>query len=233
MAIFRRGKRTDLRGRWSDVFVTLVTVLLIYLTLRWATFEPFVIPSGSMKPTLLVQDYVLVKKWAYGLRIPTSENWFFGPVVPKRGDIVVFRSKDDKNHFMVKRVIGLPGDLVEMKPNGFISINGEPFEYQEGEKNEDFIEYRESNGHRSYTVRYSQSHHDHSIEEKVPQGQIFLMGDNRDHSMDSRFWGGLPLNKILGRVTYIWMSCEENDEVSSFLCQPEYFRMERLFKKVR
>ena len=193
------------------------------------------IPSGSMKPTLLVQDYVMVKKWAYGLRIPFSEKWLIGPALPGRGDVVVFKSKEESGHFMVKRVVGLPGDEIEVNDEGKISVNGKPFAYG-GElpsSEDDHIEFEENNGRKSYRVRYMADMSDHQHKTKVPAGEIFFMGDNRDHSMDSRFWGSLPINRIVGQVSIIWMSCEDNDEISSFLCSPEYFRRQRIFTRVR
>ena len=210
--------RRDLRGRWSDVVKTLVLVVGCYLVLRWITVEPYVIPSGSMKPTLLVQDYVLVNKWAFGLRLPFSKTWWVGPSIPNRGDVVVFRSKEDDSHIMVKRVIGLPGEKISMAENGRISINDQPLKVETSEVREEQWRYDAFQGVRGpYEVRYEmESGEEEAREFLVPDGSVFLMGDNRDHSFDSRFWGALPMENLLGRASVIWMSCEDNDKAVSY-----------------
>ena len=229
-----KGKRKDLRGTWGDVLKVFLSIFFLYMTLRWISWEPYVIPSGSMKPTLLVQDYVLVKKWAYGLRVPFSNSWLIGPRTPERGDIVVFRSVDDDNHFMVKRVIGLPGDQVFVSSQGEVRINGEPFSREQSSGEEkDHSYFSENNGLRNYTTQLEEGLLRSDFESTVPEGHIFLMGDNRDHSMDSRYWGALPLEKVLGEVSLIWMSCGESQKFSTFLCAPEAFRWNRIMKVAR
>ena len=230
-----RKRREDLRGRWSDVGRVFFTVLICYMTLRWISWEPYVIPSGSMKPTLLVQDYVLVKKWAYGVRLPFTTSWLFGPSLPARGDIVVFKSLDDDAHFMVKRVVGLPGDQVKMSANGELSINGKSFErsLDTEKEDEDYLHFTEDNGNIQYTIQQADHSDRTDVDYTVPEGHLFMMGDNRDRSMDSRYWGSLPLERVLGQVSLIWMSCGESQEFSTFLCPPEAFRTERIMKVVR
>ena len=183
-----------------------------------------------MEQTLLVQDYVLVKKWSYGLRLPFSENWLLGPWAPQRGDIVVFRDGDGKNRFLVKRVIGLPGDRVSMDEKGVISINGSPFRYQLLEsEDEDFSVRIENNGQRSYRVQYFSDMEQEAFGFQVPQAEFFVMGDNRNMSMDSRYYGGVGIHRLMGKLAMIWLSCQDSGENPDFLCSPENFRMERLF----
>ena len=228
-----RNKTKDKRGTWFDVLKSLTIILALYLCFRWILWEPFVIPSSSMEQTLLVQDYVAVKKHAYGLRIPFTKNWLLGPFLPKRGDIVVFKSKNGDGNFIVKRVIGLPGDEIRMDESGFLQVNDNPFVYQPiEEENEEFLVFRESNGEKTYRVQLAKGITQRPFQEKVPEGHIFMMGDNRNFSHDSRYWGALPLLNIMGKLTMIWMSCEESDSYSSFLCSPKDFRKERIFMKV-
>lgn len=238
MSLLYRKDPNDKRGKWTDVFRSLLIILLVYLTFRWILWEPFVIPSGSMEQTLLVQDYVTVKKWAYGVRIPFTKNWLFGPITPKRGDIVVFKGVDDSGHFLVKRVVGLPGDSIQIGKTGKIAINGVEFNYQKTtskDKNieENFDVFIENNGDKEYTVQYLKDWDQEPDNYTVPPGQLFMMGDNRNYSSDSRVWGTLPMANIVGRLSMIWVSCNESETYSSFLCSPSDFRLERFFKIVK
>ena len=232
MLLWRQDPK-DKRGKWSDVFKSLALILILYMGFRWILFEPYVIPSGSMKQTLLIQDYVIVKKWAFGIRIPFTSDWLVGPSVPERGDIVVFHSKGESGHILVKRVIGLPGDQIMIDEKGFIQINDSPFAYQPIEENNpEYDVYLEDNGEKSYRIQLEKDFTQTTYDLTVPDGHLFMMGDNRNYSSDSRFWGPLPLEKIMGKLTMIWMSCEESDTYSSFLCAPKDFRKDRFFKKV-
>ncbi len=231
--LFRKDPQ-DLRGKWSDVLRSLFIIIVLYMGFRWILWEPFVIPSGSMESTLLVQDYVLVKKWAYGLRLPFSETWAYGPHTPARGDIVVFKAKDESGHFLVKRVIGLPGETLFIDNQGHIHINGKSFSYQSSDyPDDDYRVLTENNGSKSYQVQYLSGVEQKSEEIYVPEGHLFMMGDNRNQSADSRYWGALPLERIVGKLDLIWMSCRESDKHSSFLCAPADFRTERLFRLVQ
>ncbi len=234
MGLLYRKDSSDRRGKWTDVFKALFLILLTYMTFRWILWEPFVIPSGSMETSLLVQDYVVVQKFSYGLRIPFTEKWLIGPNVPNRGDIVVFKSvNEDSGHFIVKRVIGLPGDEIRIGSKGFIQINDAPFVYQEmPQSDEDYVVYQEDNGEKQYLVQFSRDFEHKTKEIKVPEGHLFMMGDNRNHSYDSRFWGALPMERIMGKLTMIWISCEESESLSSFLCSAKDIRYDRLFKSV-
>lgn len=230
---FYRKDAKDRRGKWSDVLKSIGIMLVVYLCFRWILWEPFVIPSGSMESTLLVQDYVMVKKWAYGVRIPFTENWVSGPQAPQRGDIVVFKATDETGHFLVKRVVGLPGESIRINEQGHIYIDGVGFDYKlQDSENPDYMVYQEHNGVKSYKVQYLSGISQEPSEFQVPEGHIFMMGDNRNQSSDSRFWGPLPMNRIMGKLVVIWMSCQESESYSSFLCPPNNFRMERIFKLV-
>ncbi|MCB0377580.1 MAG: signal peptidase I [Bdellovibrionales bacterium] len=231
-----RRHREDKRGRWSDVFASLACIVIAYMFLRWISFEPFVIPSGSMRPNLLVQDYVFVKKFAYGLRLPFTKKWLFGPSGIQRGDVVVFKGKGDDFHFLVKRVIGLPGDSVVVHDDGKLQVNGEDYSYVGPEASQDegdMSQFVESHDNLSYTVQYEKDVYGMDYSIQVPEGEIFLMGDNRNRSMDSRYWGTLPEERVLGKAWLIWMSCEDSEKLSSMFCPPEAIRWPRLFQWIR
>ncbi|MCJ8276093.1 MAG: signal peptidase I, partial [Bdellovibrionales bacterium] len=173
--------------------------------------------------------YVLVKKWAYGVRIPFSNNWLIGPSIPKRGDIVVFKSKDDDFHFLVKRVVGLPGDELQINDQGRISVNGIAWQYDSTPSDDnEVLAFQENNQFKSYSVQYDEGTNDALFETTVPEGHVFLMGDNRHHSMDSRYWGALPVERLLGKVSVIWFSCGESENSSGFLCPPDVIRWDRI-----
>lgn len=232
MSLLYRKDPDDKRGKWSDVLRSLFVILVLYLGFRWVLFEPFVIPSGSMEKTLLVQDYVVVKKWAYGLRFPFTKSWFTGPHIPKRGDIVVFKSLDDSGHFLVKRVVGLPGEKLTMDKEGLLRINGDLFNYRDVSDNDAYKVLVENNGRKEYRVQYIKGMAQSPYEIEIPPGHIFMMGDNRNHSADSRYWGPLPMENIMGQLTMVWISCKESETLSSFLCSPKDFRNDRFFKWV-
>ncbi len=193
-----------------------------------------------MIPSLLIKDYILVTKFSYGLRVPFTKIWLMGPSLPDRGDVVVFRAKDDDFYFMVKRVVGLPGDRIQMvQKDGVdrLSINGtlmEQTELNPPEDEEDFSWYSEILGNRKHYVQYSKfSSQQEAQEFVVPKGHIFVMGDNRDRSSDSRVWGPLPVENILGQAQLIWMSCKEDSPAGGVFCFGEDLRTERLFKFIQ
>jgi signal peptidase I len=219
--------------------------VLMVLALRWIIWEPFVIPSGSMIPTLLINDHIIVSKFTYGLRWPFSQSWAYGPHMPKRGDVVVFRSNENDGIFMIKRVMGLPGDKIQFNEQGQVLINGEKLRAEDraledqfsnidlrAESNQ-FISRRETIGSHEYwtlldpnTFRYTMDEH------VVPEGKIFLMGDNRDHSRDSRFWGDLPIENLRGRAQLVWLSCEKTMSKVQFICDPRSIRWHRFFHRI-
>lgn len=233
MGLLYRQNSQDKRGKWTDVFKSLVIIILCYLSFRWILWEPYVIPSGSMEKTLLIQDYIVAKKWVYGLRLPFTEKWLWGPVTPQRGDIVIFNAVDQSGHTLVKRVIGLPGDQILMNDKGYLQVNDAPFVYQESSRsNQDFDVYQEDNGEKRYFVQYSKRVVQTPFEYTVPEGHLFMMGDNRNFSADSRFWGPLPIEKIMGKLSMILISCEDSESYSSFLCPLSDLRKDRFFKLV-
>lgn len=217
----------------------------LVLAFRWIVWEPFVIPSGSMIPTLLINDHIVVSKFTYGVRWPFSQTWVFGPNVPKRGDVVVFRSSENDGIYMIKRVMGLPGDKIQFDEQGQVFINGEKLKAEEipldnqfsatdlrADGNQ-FVSTRETIDGREHwalldpsTFRYTMAEH------IVPEGKIFLMGDNRDHSRDSRFWGDLPIENLRGRAQFVWLSCEKTLSKVQFICDPRSIRWHRFFHRI-
>jgi len=205
-------------------------VLLAVLVLRAFIFEPFRIPSGSMMPTLLVGDFILVNKFTYGLRLPVSHYKITEGDKPRRGDVVVFRYPQDESQDYIKRVIGLPGDHVSYY-NRQLSINGVMVDTKEdrlyqglGDLNRmpgasgcdragaDCQVYVESIGDDSYTVMTNPaSLYGINGEFFVPEGHYFVMGDNRDHSNDSRIWGYVPKENLVGKAVRIWMHWDWRD----------------------
>jgi signal peptidase I len=221
------------------------------LAFRWMLFEPYVIPSGSMIPTLLVHDHILVNKFAFGVRVPFTKSWLFKNSDPKRGDIVVFRSVEDNGYFMIKRVVGIPGDTVEVDQDGFLKINGEKLETKILPVSEDSttqapyypvkesdiggsfsdFEFFEENltgvVHRGMVTKGVPRFFDHPV--TVGADQYFCMGDNRDNSKDSRYWGALPRENLLGKALFVWLSCDETLPYLPFLCNPLKLRWGRFF----
>ncbi len=225
------SKETSKKGRWRDVFRDFFLVVLLVCAFRWGVAEPFLVPSGSMIPTLLVKDYIFVTKYSYGVRLPFTKKWLLGPYTPQRGDVVVFRSKDDNFYFMVKRVVGLPGDKIVLSPTEpRLMINGQPVELEDlGMQAEAAKLFSENLLGREHMLQYTAAEGFASVGEYVvPEGHLFMMGDNRDRSSDSRMWGPLPVENILGKAQFIWMSCDEGAPAGSILCLDEHMRRDRV-----
>lgn len=219
-----------------ESLLSLVFALVIVFMIRSSVFESFKIPSGSMIPTLAIGDYIFVNKFAYGIKIPFSDSLLDQPIYlyhrdpPKRGDVIVFRFPKDESIFFIKRVIGLPGDTIEMRDK-LLYINGAPVtrdampapeqsslltggvlsDPQYTVTNPDFF--------TEHLVRADHSKADHMmILDKnnsmgrnfgpvtVPSESLFCMGDNRDVSNDSRYWGFVPMRNVAGRATFVWFS---------------------------
>lgn len=190
-------------------------ILLIVFLLRSFLFEPFRIPSGSLEPTLLTGDFILVNKYDYGIRLPVWHKEVMPMHTPARGDIMIFRWPPNQAFNFIKRVIGLPGDHVSYINKSLI-INGEVMpqkmlrqtsvENETGttwmadEKEENLLGIR----HKIYIDPNKPSHDFQDI--IVPPGMYFVMGDNRDDSADSRYWGFVPNKNIVGKAVLIWMS---------------------------
>lgn len=189
-------------------------VLFIVLVLRSFIFEPFRIPSGSMIPTLLVGDFILVSKFSYGLRLPVINKKILETGEPELGDVAVFRYPRDPSKDYIKRVVGLPGDTITFQ-NKKLSVNGELVEVSEGEPyvytTQDDTEvramlFRETLGATTHELLIDPADR-HAVNNQwtVPAGHYFMAGDNRDHSNDSRYWGMVPEENLVGRATRIWM----------------------------
>lgn len=215
---------------WLDWTAGLFPVILIVFVLRSFLFEPFKIPSGSMIPTLLVGDLILVNKFHYGVRLPVANIKLINNHDPKPGDVIVFRYPLDPRIDYIKRVVGIPGDEVSYL-NQKLSVNGKPVESQsEGPYYDpDSIRYAPKFSEKLGSVKHSilvqpdaapplgplegfQQFRDqcrYSAEGvvcKVPAGHYFVMGDNRDNSQDSRYWGFVPDQNIVGKAFWIWMN---------------------------
>jgi signal peptidase I len=183
-------------------------VLLFVLVIRSFVFEPFRIPSGSMMPTLLQGDYIFVKKYSYGLRLPVLETKIIETGEPERGDVVVFRLPSEPNVNYIKRVVGLPGDRIEYL-NHRLTVNGEPVpvsrdaEAPAGNSASRFIEDLGGRRHPILIASPGNTIRDGVYE--VPEGSYFMLGDNRDNSRDSRFIGMIPESHLVGEAVRIWM----------------------------
>jgi len=183
-------------------------VLLFVLIIRSFVFEPFRIPSGSMMPTLLQGDYIFVKKYSYGLRLPVVETKILETGEPERGDVVVFRLPSEPSVNYIKRVVGLPGDEVVYRGHE-LTINGEPVglvrdatEPAHG----GIPQFTETLGDREHAILISRP--ENTMADGVyvvPEGSYFVMGDNRDNSRDSRYIGPIPETHLVGEAVRIWM----------------------------
>ena len=192
-------------------------VLLFVLLIRSFVFEPFRIPSGSMMPTLVQGDFIFVKKYSYGLRWPVLEKKFFATGSPERGDVVVFRLPSNPKINYIKRVVGLPGDIISYD-GARLTINGELVyvtDAAEGTADDGGYIYSELLGERQHSIR----HKDNIAENlqprvrsyEVPDGHFFMMGDNRDNSQDSRYIGPIPETHLVGEAVRIWMHLDLSD----------------------
>lgn len=192
-------------------------IFLIVLIFRSFLFEPFRIPTGSLEPTLLVGDFLVANKYSYGIRLPVWEKKIIAVGEPKTGDIAVFRWPPDPEYNYIKRVIGIPGDKIEYK-NKQLIINGKPVEQEFVENTLDesskkiVKKYRENlNGvvHEIY-IRPEVKAQDFTL--TVPNGHYFMMGDNRDDSADSRYWGFVSEEYLKGKALFVWMSWDSNTD---------------------
>jgi signal peptidase I len=199
---------------WLETFSGLFSVLLIVFVIRSFMYEPFRIPSGSMKPGLLEGDFILVNKYAYGLRFPVIGTKILSNGMPARGDVMVFHYPLNPSENFIKRVIGLPGDTIVYRDKT-IYVNGQKVN-QEGDVEDMDVDiqgpvhrvYRkqETIDSRSYAIFVDPNYIGVEMETTVPAGHYFMMGDNRDHSGDSRKWGVLPEENIVGKAVMVWLS---------------------------
>jgi signal peptidase I len=181
-------------------------VLLFVLVIRSFVFEPFRIPSGSMMPTLLEGDFIFVKKYSYGLRLPVTETKFIETGEPERGDVIVFRLPQDPSINYIKRVIGLPGDTVVYERHR-LTINGETIDLRPNENNPGnapvYLEDLDGRVHDVLVLDPRNTARDGTY--RVPEGHYFVMGDNRDRSKDSRYIGAIAEEFLVGEAVRIWM----------------------------
>jgi signal peptidase I len=251
MSVTSGTKRKE--GGIAETVRVIFHALVIALVIRTFLFQPFNIPSGSMKATLLVGDYLFVSKYSYGFSqysLPLSPPLFSGRIpdgfMPERGDVVVFRLPKDTSTDYIKRVIGLPGDQIQVI-DGVVSINGTPVKH---ERAPEFIETEEGaqatpvkrwkdtlpNGVSYYTLDLvDNGFADNTQVYTVPPGNYFMMGDNRDNSTDSRFSqvGFVPFENIVGKAQMIFFSVYEGERAWQFWRWPVAVRWNRLFSIVR
>ncbi|MFY2509663.1 signal peptidase I [Vibrio pectenicida] len=223
---------------WIENCVSIFPVIAVVLVLRSFIYEPFQIPSGSMKPTLLVGDFILVEKYAYGLKDPVWRNQLVEVGKPERGDVMVFKYPPQPSIDYIKRVVGLPGDLIRYSGDKQICIQKagtsvcEPVKLFNVEES-DFIDrgvqqiqMTEQLGSMAHNILVNplarnpvEQYYPRSgtTEWVVPQGQYFVMGDNRDNSADSRFWGFVPEANLVGKAVAIWISFEFERDTDSIL----------------
>jgi signal peptidase I len=224
MAVSKAKRKS---GTIVDNVKTIVYAVVIAVIIRTFLFEPFNIPSGSMIPTLLVGDYLFVAKYSYGFShfsFPFSPDWFSGRIfgsVPHRGDVVVFRYPPDPSEDYIKRVIGLPGDHVQVR-EGQLYINGqlvprEPAgDYVTDEDGIHMVlrRYKEDlpGGVDHYILKATdQGDMNNTNEYVVPANELMVLGDNRDNSADSRFWGYVPMENLVGKAEVIFFSIDARD----------------------
>jgi signal peptidase I len=244
----KTGKKS---GGLGETVSVIVQALILALIIRTFLFQPFSIPSGSMRPTLLEGDYLFVTKWAYGYSrhsLPFSPNIFSGRIfgsAPERGDVAVFKLPPNPSLDYIKRVIGLPGDRIQVR-DGQLFINDQvvPREKVGQIDNPDITEvsgpvdvYRETlpNGVSYDTLDLTpNSIGDDTREFIVPEGHYFMMGDNRDNSTDSRFSVGfVPEENLVGRANIIFFSIAEGASPLEIWKWPTQMRPSRLFNFVR
>ncbi len=224
---------------WLDWTAGLFPVIAIVFVLRSFLFEPFKIPSGSMIPTLLVGDLILVNKFTYGIRLPVINKKITQGTPPQRGDVMVFRYPPQPSMDYIKRVVGVPGDEIAYL-NKRLTVNGQPVattalpDFLDEDTMRYFKQYDESLGEKPHRMinnpdvpAYIQGASDYAFREncrysvegvvcKVPEGHYFMMGDNRDNSLDSRYWGFVPDANIVGKAFFVWMNFSNPKRIGGF-----------------
>lgn len=211
-------KKKSFYKEWIEPFLIAAVVALF---IRQFAVEAFKIPSGSMIPTLTIGDHLLVNKFIYGPRIPFTDTRLFAWKEPKRGEIIVFKYPENESKNFIKRVVGLPGDKIEIR-NGILFINDQPVPVTglggyDGDQGAGSSSYSKPNlleeqlGAVKHQILYLRDQSGYNFGPVlVPKDSVFVMGDNRDNSQDSRVWGWVNYNKILGRAFIIYWSWDGN-----------------------
>ena len=237
--VFKKRRAPDAKDPWwVEYGASFFPVILLVFVLRSFVVEPFKIPSGSMIPTLEVGDFILVNKYTYGIRLPVLNKKIIDINSPQRGDVMVFRYPEDPSLDYIKRVIGVPGDKIAYQ-NKKLTINGKPLEttriddYLHPERlyySKQFVEKGEVE-HRvlndedapsfiadatQFQYRENCLYNNAGVICTVPAGHYFMMGDNRDNSRDSRFWGFVPEQNIVGKAFFIWFNFSNLKRIGSF-----------------
>jgi len=217
-----RGTATPVRREplFVDYARSFFPIFLIVLLLRSFLIEPFRIPSASMMPTLLIGDFILVNKYRYGLRLPVVNSRVVDIGSPDRGDIVVFRYPLDTSVPFIKRVVGLPGDRIAYRSKG-LYVNGRAVKQEAageylgvgaGASQTGDAVRTEYLGAARHRILINPDAPSVALEEIVPEGHYFVMGDNRDNSRDSRYWGFVPDQNLIGKAFMIWMNFDLSNE---------------------
>ncbi|WII73433.1 signal peptidase I [Bdellovibrio sp. 22V] len=200
-------------NRWREYFTTLVLAVLFALFVRNFLVTAYKVPTGSMQPTLKPGDFIFSSRISYGFPLPFSQKKAAASM-PERGDVVVFSYPNQPSVIYVKRVVGLPGDRVQII-KGRLFLNEEPLQYEKMANNSDnpnpelFDIFEESTPESKWRVIFQKNPEDKDFGPLVvPPGEVFLLGDNRDASDDSRYWGTVPMAQVVGRVVLIWLSLD-------------------------
>jgi len=238
----RREEARAAAGRvpwWVEYAVSFFPVILFVFVLRSFVVEPFRIPSGSMLPTLQAGDLILVNKFSYGIRLPVADVKVLDTGTPRRGDVMVFRYPVDPKTDYIKRVVGLPGDEIayidqKLYVNGELVPHERDGDYFEPDRVTYTASYKEKLGEVEHNIllderRYAEigpiwsyphqgscQYLRNGIRCKVPPGNYFAMGDNRDNSLDSRYWGFVPDGNIVGKAFFIWMNFGDLSRIGRF-----------------
>ena len=224
-------RRHLIQPTWIEYSGSFFPVIALVFFLRSFLYEPFKIPSGSMVPTLLIGDLILVNKFTYGIRLPIINKKIIEVNDPQRGDVMVFKYPKDMSQDYIKRVVGVPGDKITYE-NKRLTVNGKPVGYtqmddylhdEKPEYDKQFMESLPEKPHRILNKANTRGINQEQVDPNfpfheaceysddkftciVPPGNYFMMGDNRDDSMDSRYWGFVPNKNIVGKAFFVWMN---------------------------
>jgi signal peptidase I, bacterial type len=186
------------KSKLREYVEAILLAIVIAFFIRTFVIQAYKIPSGSMKPTLLIGDHILVSKFNYGIKLPFIRSTLIPVGSPKRGDILVFIYPEDRSKDFIKRLIGVPGDTVEIRDKQIL-LNGQPWKETHGVHSDSLI------------IPGAVQPRDNFGPVKVPEGSLFVMGDNRDESYDSRFWGFVPMKDVLGKALIIYWSWNQEE----------------------